>query len=650
MKAKLWVSCALVCSIVCVLMLSACKTSEAPVKPAAAYGAYDTEFDWNDNTKLIKLGYKEAHGKRVFYQYCVWCHAAASPVGPSNRSNMNPVPPLMNDGAKLNGESDEYLQNMITLGGSALGKSPLMPPYGETLSAAEIRHLVAFARAIAQPMYRRPGRTGLQTSITEQILARGSLVEGVEFPAIVDGTVQGQAEVAPTGTITFLIGTTQLGSPIPVAAAPKGNGRAPFFWINSTPVMIPKAGSYSLTAEYSGDSNYAPSTTSTIINVLHHATGSISISPSTVNYGDTVTISGIIDTGIPSSNTALMPTGTVTLSGTADGQVKGGTPITTAGASGNWVIRLSAAIKPTNREHFEITYSGDSNYGTASAQSSVAVNLPDFSLAVNPGSLDITAGQNGSSTISIAPLTSMSSTVALTCSDPLLVNVRCTVSPASIRLADKASGTATVTLTPLRPSGSGTASTMGALRSGMIPTSTSGARQLGGICLCAALLMLLWLVFARGRDHRLALGIAGSCLAALALSCEGVSNGNNVLPTTVAITTSAAKVPATNTPSLTLTATVASPKSATGTVNFWESGSNKALAPPAKLVKGTATAQVALSSPGTHEIYAEYTGDPNNRASQSAPINVVATGSARAQIQGTTGPVVHEASVYVTIQ
>jgi len=652
MKAKLSVTALFVFAVVFVLVVSGCNRSAAPSRQNLAFGAYDTESDWNDNTRLIKLGYQEAHGKRVFYQYCVWCHASASPLGPSNRSNLAPMPPLMNDGAKLNRESDEYLQNIITLGGGALGKSPLMPPYGKTLSAAEITDVIAFTRAIAQPAYRELGRSGLQSSITQRISARGSLVEGEGFSVIVDGNVQGQAEVAPTGTITFLVGTTQLGSPVPVAAEPRQNGKAPFFWINPTPLTMPKAGSYALTAEYSGDSNYAPSTNSTTINVLHHATGSISVSPASVNYGGTVTIKGIIDTAIPSSNTALKPTGTVTLTGTSDGQVKSGvTALTTAGASGNWEIQLSATVKPTNSEHFEITYESDNNYGTASAYSSlVAVNLPDFSLTANPDSLTVTPGQNGSSTIRIAPLTSMSSTVALTCADPLLVNVMCTVSPASIHLANHASGTALVTLTPLRTSSSGTAGTLAKLDRGMTLFPNWVGWRLGGSFVCAALLVFLSLVLARKRSFRLALGIAGSCVAVLAFGCGGGGDGNNVEPTTIAITTSATKIPAANMPSLTLTATVTSSKSATGTVNFWEKGNDKALARPATLINGTATAQVALSSPGIHEIYAEYSGDANNRASQSATIDVVATGSARAQIQGTTGPVIHETSVYVTIQ
>jgi cytochrome c5 len=115
--------------------------------------AYDVEPDWNDQQHLIPLNYQQAKGKRLFYQYCVWCHADSTPAGPSNRSNLNPVPPLMNDGATLNGQSDASLQKIVALGGSAVGKSAMMPPFGRTLTAGEIQALIAYTRAIAQPPF-----------------------------------------------------------------------------------------------------------------------------------------------------------------------------------------------------------------------------------------------------------------------------------------------------------------------------------------------------------------------------------------------------------------------------------------------------------------------------------------------------------------
>jgi len=145
--------------------LPACGKKYVGVKADPLARAYDTEPDWNDATKVIPLNYQQAQGKRVFYADCVWCHADATPAGPSNRSNVTPTPALMNDGAKLNGLSDEYLEQMITLGGAAAGKSSMMPPWGRTLTPEEIRAVIAYARAIAQPPYQPPAGSGPQYGI-----------------------------------------------------------------------------------------------------------------------------------------------------------------------------------------------------------------------------------------------------------------------------------------------------------------------------------------------------------------------------------------------------------------------------------------------------------------------------------------------------
>jgi mono/diheme cytochrome c family protein len=143
---------------------SGCRKSTAEAAPDPSTRAYDTELDWNDPQRTIVLNYEQAQGKRIFYAQCVWCHADTSPAGPSNRSNVNPSPPLMNDGATLNKESDEYLRNIITLGGSAMGKSAMMPPDGRMLGDEEIRDLIAFARVLAVPAYQPPARPGAQYS------------------------------------------------------------------------------------------------------------------------------------------------------------------------------------------------------------------------------------------------------------------------------------------------------------------------------------------------------------------------------------------------------------------------------------------------------------------------------------------------------
>lgn len=161
MRLRDWLAAALVITL---LGLPACRKKGAAAADSLLQ-AYDTEPDWSDPQHVIPLSYEQAQGKRVFYAQCVWCHADATPAGPSNRSNVTPVPPLMNDGAALNGASDEYMQNIITLGGSALGKSAMMPPYGQTLSQGEIHAVIAFTRAIAQPPYQPPAHPGSKYSV-----------------------------------------------------------------------------------------------------------------------------------------------------------------------------------------------------------------------------------------------------------------------------------------------------------------------------------------------------------------------------------------------------------------------------------------------------------------------------------------------------
>ncbi|MDD5543565.1 MAG: cytochrome c [Acidobacteriia bacterium] len=146
------------------LALSGCGTKKSTAQPDPLLHAYDVEPDWSNPDHLFYLNYQQAQGKRIFYDKCVWCHADSTPAGPSNRSNLNPMPALANDGSALNSLSDDYLRNIITLGGSAVSKSAMMPPYGKTLTQDEIQAVIAFMRAIAQPPYQPPARPGPQYS------------------------------------------------------------------------------------------------------------------------------------------------------------------------------------------------------------------------------------------------------------------------------------------------------------------------------------------------------------------------------------------------------------------------------------------------------------------------------------------------------
>ncbi len=146
------------------VFLHGCRKTSTATEAKPLDSAYSTEPDWNNPQHLIPLDYQQTQGQRIFYNDCVWCHADSTPAGPSNRSNVTPSPALANDGAALNSLSDDYLNNIITLGGGAMSKSAMMPPWGRTLKQEDIHSVIAFMRAIAQPSYHTPARPTSQYS------------------------------------------------------------------------------------------------------------------------------------------------------------------------------------------------------------------------------------------------------------------------------------------------------------------------------------------------------------------------------------------------------------------------------------------------------------------------------------------------------
>jgi mono/diheme cytochrome c family protein len=157
MTKTFWI---LVLAIATFAVLPSCRETGAPSKRDPLLEAYGVEKDWNNPDHLVPLDYQQAQGKRIFYERCVWCHADSTPSGPSNRMNVQPTPPLIDDGKVFNPLSDEYLENVITLGGAAVGKSAIMPPWGRTLTQDDIKAVVAYIRAVADPPYQRPVQPG----------------------------------------------------------------------------------------------------------------------------------------------------------------------------------------------------------------------------------------------------------------------------------------------------------------------------------------------------------------------------------------------------------------------------------------------------------------------------------------------------------
>ena len=100
----------------------------------------------------IALDYQQVLGRQLNDQYCSRCHDPEStPERVSNYDNLEVKPHPFTEGDTLNKISDEDLLAIITHGGPALNRSPLMPPYGYTLSKSDIQALISYIRMVSDP-------------------------------------------------------------------------------------------------------------------------------------------------------------------------------------------------------------------------------------------------------------------------------------------------------------------------------------------------------------------------------------------------------------------------------------------------------------------------------------------------------------------
>ena len=452
---------------------------------------------------------------------------------------------------------------------------------------------------------------------------------------------------APTGTITFYDGTSLIPGPVTLTPRAGNSSSLDASIAASMTATFASPGVHSITAKYTGDPSYAPST-SPVANAtaLWPTTLSQTDSSANVIYGQTVTVTASLST--PGKTPPI--TGLFSFFPPQEGPLPEITPTLSVDANGNQTLTASATITPHYNGAVQVMYSGDANYAQTASSASLNLIVPDFS--INPGSTfaALTAGQQATATFTLAPLSNMSSSVALTCSAPAFIGVSCAFSPTSVNLANSAAANSTLTLTTL-----GASSPAKAIRitsSGQAgPAYFDSWGTLGGGLGVLALSLFAFPV--RGRRYRF-LAALGACSAIVAaLGCGGGSTttvgGGGItqvpaVPTSIAITLATNKVPQNG--SISATATVTSSKPLTGTITFLDAVGSTIL----PITNGAAQAQITLSTVGIDHISAQYSGDALNQPSTSASVMAVVTGNGSVIVTGTTGPLSHSASVVLTIQ
>jgi hypothetical protein len=224
--------------------------------------------------------------------------------------------------------------------------------------------------------------------------------------------------ISPTGNVSFLSNGTSLGT------AAVTNGVASFRF------SLPTTGTFSITANYAGDTNNGASTSNAVpLSIaLVQSTTSLAVSATNANLNQQLNLTATI--------TGISPTGSVSF-------VSGTTTLGTATVS-NGTATLPYSFTAAGTYAIVANYGGDSaNLASTSKSVSVVVLAPDFTISASPSSATIAAGQSASTTLTVTPIGGYSGTLHFSCGT-LPTGVACTFTPASLT---PSTGAATVGLT-----------------------------------------------------------------------------------------------------------------------------------------------------------------------------------------------------------
>jgi subtilase family serine protease len=324
--------------------------------------------------------------------------------------------------------------------------------------------------------------------------------------------------VAPTGSVTFLAGSTTLGTG--TLSAIENSYAVATYTITSAQSTALPAGAVSLTGTYPGDSNYSSGASAT--------PASLTVTAPTTLLPTTTTATASTSTASPAARinlsiTVTGKTGSAAPSGTVDIR-SGGVDLTpggiglTAAASGDtstatYFFDNSSASLPQGNNPVVITYSGDTAYAPSQFGLSLSNPLTDFSMLAQNPNVTVAAGSTGTATLNLGSINGYNAAVALTCTAP--TGMSCTLNPTSVMV--NGNTTATLTINASAPASSVKSPGPSARR--MEWLAASGGAALAGVFLLG--------LPARRRSWRSMLSLVCLAILAAGIGCGGGGSGSS---------------------------------------------------------------------------------------------------------------------------
>jgi hypothetical protein len=288
-------------------------------------------------------------------------------------------------------------------------------------------------------------KTGDLTAISP-----ASAVYGSQFYANISpyGGTEGLAKGNPaTGTLALSQNGAQLTT---ITLDSQGVGNYDF----TSSTLIP--GTYTITAAYSGDSSYKPSTTTQTITISKAVSVESSFIPTNGTVWAVTDVSKAIALELTASSDGVEPTGTVAI--TMNGSSFGSWAVGAVSVGGEMQFGVGTSIDASmigagNSATFSATYSGDGNYASEGPYTTtVSVAEPaNAAIALSTsGNITIaTPGQSGTSTLTVTPSNAFGGSVSLTCAltsgAVAYHNPTCSI-PSSVSISGTAAQTASITI------------------------------------------------------------------------------------------------------------------------------------------------------------------------------------------------------------
>lgn len=489
----------------------------------------------------------------------------------------------------------------ISVSFAAAGTHPLKAVYsGDTLTqpaTATLAQVVLNTAAVTLTSSVNPSLVGQPTTLTATLTAAGT----------------------PTGTVKFYQGATLIGTTNLVGTTA------------SISVSFSTAGTFPLTAVYSGDPNTQTATSAALSQVVLNVAS--------------LTLTSSVNPSQPNQTTTL--TANLTALGTPTGTVKfydGVTLIGTANLTGA-TASISASFATPGTHTLRAVYSGDTN--TSSAMATLAQVVLNFSTVTLTSSVNPSlVGQSTTLIATLAAAGSPTGTVKFYDGTTLIGTTTLVGTSASVSVSFATAGSHPITAVysgdaNTTPGTSGVLSQVVLNVTSITLTSSVNPSQLNQSTTLTANVTALGsptgtVKFYDGTNLIGTANLTGATASiSVAFSTSGTHNlkavysGDvNTSPatatlaqvvlnvTTITLTTSVN--PVLVNANTTLTSTVTSAGTLTGTVTFY-AGANKL--GTATLNGGVASLAVSFPTAGIYSLTAVYSGDANNQTATSAPIS-----------------------------